>query len=264
MLWMNGATRVHLIVGDPIAQTKSPGGLTREFAARRVDAVCAPAQVRSEDFDAFMVAAKTIQNVDGIVVTVPHKFAAAAHCDELSERASFLSGINIMRRVADGRWTGDMTDGVALVAALRAHGVEPRGARALVVGAGGAGSAVALAVVEAGAASVSICDVDTRRRDELIRRLGGWGANVQAGAPNPQGFTLVVNASPAGMRVGDPMPVDAARIDPQTCVADLITNPVVTPLLAGARSRGCTTLTGEQMFHAQLKLLADFLLGASG
>ena len=264
MLWINGATRVHLIVGDPIAQTKSPGGLTREFAARRVDAVCVPAQVRGEDFDAFMAAAKTVRNVDGIVVTVPHKFAAAAHCDELSERASFLSGINVMRRLANGRWVGDMTDGVALVAALRAHGFEPLGARAMVVGAGGAGSAVALALVESRASAVSICDVDTRRRDQLIQRLGGRESHVQAAPPNPRGFTLVVNASPAGMRVGDPMPVDAARLDPQTCVADLITIPVVTPLLAGARARGCTTLTGEQMFQAQVKLLADFLLGASG
>src|SRR5512140_3492818 len=111
MLWINGATRIHLIVGDPVAQTKSPGGLTREFAARRVDAVCVPAQVRSEDFDAFMRAAKTVRNIDGIVVTVPHKFAAAAHCDELSDRARFLNSINVMRRTPEDRWAGDMTDG---------------------------------------------------------------------------------------------------------------------------------------------------------
>jgi shikimate dehydrogenase len=263
MLWINGATRIHLIVGDPIAQTKSPNGLTREFAARRVDAVCVPAQIGVEDFDAFMTAVKTVKNIDGIVVTVPHKFAAAAHCDELSDRARFLNGVNVMRRLPDGRWSGDMTDGVALVAALRAHSFEPRGARALVVGAGGAGSAVALALVQEKAAAVSICDLDARRRDELIRRLGGRDAGVQAATPNPSGFSLVVNASPAGMAVGDPQPVESARLGEQTFVADLITSPPVTPLLAAARARKCRTLTGEQMFQPQVGLLADILVGPS-
>jgi shikimate dehydrogenase len=260
---MNGATRIHLIVGDPIAQTKSPGGLTREFAARRVDAVCVPAQVPIEDFGPFMTAAKTVRNIDGIVVTVPHKFAAAAHCDQVSDRARRIGGINVMRRLADGRWAGDMTDGVALVAALRGRGFEPRGCRALVIGAGGAGSAVASALVESGASTVSICDVDVRRRDDLIDRLGGRDAHVQAGGADPS-LTLVVNASPAGMRVGDPMPVDAAQLDPQAFVADLITDPVVTPLIARARARKCGTLTGEQVFRPQVKLLADFLLAPPG
>lgn len=261
MLWISGATRVHLIVGDPIAQTKSPAGLTREFAARRVDAVCVPVQVRSEDFNAFMQSAKRVLNIDGIVVTVPHKFAAAAHCDELSDRARFLNGINVMRRLPDGRWAGDMTDGLALVAALRAKGQEPRGARALVVGAGGAGSAVALALVEEKATAVSICDLDSRRRDELIQRLGGRDAGVQAGSPVPSGFSLVVNASPAGMAVGDPQPVDFTRLTAEAFVADLITSPAVTPLLAAARARKCGTLTGEQMFQQQVGLLADILVG---
>src|SRR5262249_39885451 len=134
---LSGATRIPLTVGDPIAQAKSPEGLTREFAARGIDAACIPMQVPVADFDAFMTAAKRVLNIDGIVVTVPHKFSAARHCESLSGRARSLSAVNVMRREADGRWTGDMTDGIALVAALRANGCEPRGRRALVVGAGG-------------------------------------------------------------------------------------------------------------------------------
>jgi shikimate dehydrogenase len=260
MAWISGATRIHLIVGDPIAQTKSPGGLTREFAARRVDAACVPIQIRSEDFDAFMTAAKSARNIDGIVITVPHKFAAAAHCDQLSDRARLLAAVNVMRRRPDGLWTGDMTDGVGLVAALRAHGCEPRGARALVVGAGGAGSAVALALVAERAAEVSICDLDRERRDSLVGLLGGSERGVRAGTEDPSGLTLVVNASPAGMAAGDPLHVDVARLSEETFVADLITSPPVTPLLAAARARGCRTLTGEQMFQSQVGLLADFLL----
>ena len=261
MLWISGTTKVHLMVGDPVAQTKAPTALTREFAARRVDAVCVPAHVAAADFDALMDAAKRVRNVDGIVVSMPYKLAAAAHCDELSSRAGLLNCVNVMRRSADGRWAGDITDGTAVVAALRSRHFEPRGARALVVGAGASGSAIALALVQEKAAAVSICDADTKRRDEVIRLLGGRQASVQSGTPNPGGFTLVVNSTPLGARVGDPLPVEAKKLDPQTFVVDLVPSPAVTALIAAARTRSCQTLSGDQMSQPQAVGLADFLLG---
>jgi|SRR5579871_3297517 len=254
---LSGATRIHLIVGDPVAQTKSPAGLTREFSARGVDAVCIPMQVAPADIDAFMAAARRVQNIDGIVVTVPHKLAATRHCDLLSERSRALAAVNAMRREPDGRWSGDMTDGVALVAALRAAGVAPEDRRALVVGVGGAGSAVALALAEAGA-RVAVHDIDAARRDELVRRLAGW--SIAVGSADPAGHDLVVNATPLGMAAGDPLPVDAAKIAPGAVVADLVTKPAVTPLLAAARERGAQIVTGEDMFTPQAGILADFLL----
>src|SRR5215475_8890384 len=228
---LSGATRIHLIVGDPVAQTKSPAGLTREFSARNVDAVCIAMQVAPADIDAFFAVAKRVQNIDGIVVTVPHKLAATRHCDVLSGRSRALAVVNAMRREPDGRWSGDMTDGVALVAALRAAGCEPKGRRALVVGAGGAGSAVVLALAEAGA-HVAMHDIDAARRDDLLRRLAAW--KIAAGSADPAGCDLVVNATPLGMAPGDPLPVDAAGIGRGAMVADLVTRPTVTPLLVAA------------------------------
>jgi shikimate dehydrogenase len=256
---LSGETRIHLIVGDPIGQTKSPAGLTRVFAERGIDAVCIPMQVAVADIDGFMAAAKRVQNIDGIVVTVPHKRAATRHCDALSERSRALAAVNAMRREPDGRWSGDMTDGVALVAALRAAGCAPKGRNALVVGAGGAGSAVVLALAEAGA-RVAVHDIDTTRCDDLVRRLAAW--SIAAGSADPAGHDLVVNATPLGMAAGDPLPVDPARIAPGALVADLVTRPAVTPLLAAARQRGAQILTGEDMFAPQAGILADFLLAA--
>ena len=184
---LSGATRIHLIVGDPIDQAKSPAGLTRVFAERGVDAACIPMQVPAPDFDAFLAAAKRVQNIDGIVITVPHKFSATRHCETLSARAHKLAAVNVMRRETDGRWSGDMTDGIALVAALRARGFEPKGRRALVVGAGGAGSAVALALAEAGA-SLAISEIDPARRDGLRKRL----ADVAVGSGDPRGFDVEI------------------------------------------------------------------------
>ena len=74
--FLDGETRIHVIVGDPVGQTKSPAGLTAEFAARKVNAVCVPIHVTAGDFDAFVAAAKRVKNLDGIVITIPHKFAA--------------------------------------------------------------------------------------------------------------------------------------------------------------------------------------------
>jgi shikimate dehydrogenase len=259
---LDGETRLHLIIGDPVAQTKSPEGLTREFAARKVNAVCVPFHVAAEDFDAVMTAAKRVANIDGIVVTIPHKFAALAHCDETTERARILGAVNVLHRIAPRRWRGDMTDGTAMVGALRRAGCEPAGRRALVVGAGGAGSAVALALVEARVASLAVADTDAKRRDALLARLKSLpGAAVAAGGADPGGFGLVVNATPAGMRPDDPLPVDAARLDAGAVVADLITKPAVTPLLEAARRRGLTIVTGEDMFAVQAGTMADILLG---
>jgi len=258
---LNGETRLHLIVGDPVGQTKSPSGLTGEFVARGANAICVPVQVAASDFDAFMDAAKRGQNIDGIVITIPHKFAALRHCDEASDRARFLGAANVLRRIAGDRWHGDMTDGAAMVAALRRAGCEPGGRRALIIGAGGAGSAGALALIEAGAATLAVADMDEKRCQSLVKRLAIKAPAVaQAGTPDPAGFDLVVNATPAGMRPTDPLPVEAARLEPSAYVADLITRPVMTPLLKTARQHGGKIVTGEDMFAVQASDMADILL----
>jgi shikimate dehydrogenase len=257
----NGETRLHLILGDPVAQTKSPAGLTAEFAARGVNALCVPVHVAPVHFDAFVAAAKQAENIDGFVVTVPHKFAALHHCSEVSERVRFLGAANVLWRVAADRWRGDMTDGAALVAALRRAGCDPAGRRALVVGAGGAGSAVALALVEAGVAALTVSDLDPARCRGLAGRLAARAPGVvRAGPPDPAGCDVVVNATPAGMRPGDSLPANPVLLAPSAFAADLITRPVMTPLLAAARDRGCAVVTGEDVFAAQAGTLADILL----
>ena len=258
----DGETRIHVILGDPVAQTRSPSGLTGEFAARGVNAICIPVHVAPAHFDEFVAALKRGQNIDGVVVTIPHKFAALRHCDEASDRAKFLGAANVLHRIAADRWWGDMTDGAATVAALQRAGCDPAGRSALVVGAGGAGSAVALALIEAGAAALTVTDIDLKRCRSLVDRLATRTLRiVVGGSPDPAGHDIVVNATPAGMCRGDPLPVDAARLEPSAFAADLITRPAMTPLLEAARQRGCTVVTGEDMFAVQAGIMADILLG---
>ena len=195
--------------------------------------------------------------LDGIVATVPHKLAAARHCEVLTERSRMLGAVNAMRRERDGRWSGDMTDGDALVAAVRAAGFAPGGKRALVVGAGGAGSAVVLGLAQAGML-VAVHDTNVARRDSLRTALGPY--DLAVGSADPAGFALVVNATPLGMAAGDPLPVAVEWLDAGACAADLVTKPAVTPFLAQARGRGAAIVTGADMFGAQAGILVDFLL----
>lgn len=257
---LDGATRVVAIIGDPIAQVKSPGGVSRTFAARGINAVVVPIHVTPADVDAFIRGASLARNFDGIIATVPHKFAALGHCATATDRARFLVSANILRRNADGSWHGDAVDGAGFVDAMHRTGGELRGRAALVVGAGGAGSAIAHAFVEAGIARLAIHDGDRVRRDALLDRLRTLGTPVQPGSDDPSGFDVVVNATPAGMRPGDALPVRIDRFVPGMFVGDVITAPEVTPMLHAARAAGCMTQTGVAMFDGVLGRMVAFLL----
>ena len=258
----NGATRLYIIVGDPIAQVKAPGGMTRAFADRGHNAALVPMHVTPQDLPNLLKGASLARNLDGIVVTIPHKFACAAHCTTLSPRSKLLGAVNIIRRTADGGWYGDMLDGLGFVAAIRAKGGEPKGKSALLIGAGGAGSAIGLGLVDAGVASLAIHDEDTARRDALIKRLQSHSKTpVAAGSADPAGFELVANATPAGMREGDTFPVDVAKLSPAAFAACVITQPVPAPWIVAASARGCATSHGVDMYHAEQAMMLEFLLG---
>jgi shikimate dehydrogenase len=258
---LNGATRIHVTIGDPIAQVKSPAGITQGFYARGHDAIMIPLRVKAADINEFFSIAKKLPNLDGIIITVPHKPVAFRHCDQTSERSHVLEVCNVMRRTSDGRWTGDMTDGGGFVHALKRNTFDLKGKRALQVGAGGAGSAIALALSTEGA-SVTLVDLDMAKRDALIARLGRHGHQITAaGMPDPSGFDLVVNATPSGMKSGDPLPVDVSKLSTGQFVADVITIPAMTPLLEAAKAKGSRTQTGVEMFDAQVDFICEFLLG---
>lgn len=259
----DGATRLYLIVGDPIAQVRSPAGMTAAFAARGHNAILVPAQVAPADFAGFVRAARAMRNLDGLVVTIPHKFAAADVCAELSARARLLSSVNVMRRRGEA-WYGDMLDGAGFVAAVAATGYRLAGRRALLVGAGGAGSAVALALIEAGVAALAIADADVGRRDALIGRLRpNAAARLEVGSADPTGFDFIANATPAGMQPDDPMPIDVARLPAGAFCACVITKPLPPPWLAAARAVGCRTCDGLDMYRAVQSMMVEFFTRAA-
>ena len=258
---IDGATRVHFIVGDPIAQVKSPAGVTQAFQARGHNAICCPAHVRPADLSAWLQGVSLAHNVDGIIATVPHKFACFNLCATRSERAAFLRTVNVMRRNADGSWDGDMFDGLGFVSAMRDEACQASGKKALLVGAGGAGSAIAHALVLAGVSTLAIYDADEARRTTLVNRLAGLGrCAVVHGSADPSGFDIVLNATPMGMQTSDPYPLQVQQLRSSMFVGCVITQPATSPLVAAARERGCKTMTGADMFGRVRDLMVDFLL----
>jgi len=223
-----------------------------------------PLQISVDKLSPFLDSITAVGNLDGIVVTLPHKFACLAHCTTISDRARHLQAVNVMRRNPDGSWHGDMLDGVGFVEAGRRKGFEPAGRRVLVVGAGGAGSAIALALLEAGAHAISVHDGEPGRREALIAKLRRISPNIEVGSNDATGFDAVVNATPAGMKGFVASAVDLKSLPSHSFVGCAVTDPAVTPLIAQARKLGCKTITGIEMYTAlESRMLEFFLEGPS-
>ncbi|WP_439498154.1 shikimate dehydrogenase family protein [Bosea sp. (in: a-proteobacteria)] len=257
----SGATRVYFIIGHPIAQVKSPYGMTRLLEENGKDAIMVPIDILPADVPGFVELAGRMPNCDGICITVPHKFAVVPHCRTMSKTTELLGSANVMRRNADGSWHGDMFDGPGHVGAMLKNGAQLEGKRALLIGAGGAGSAIGLALLDAGLRELAIHDADASRRDALIGKLAqAHPGKVAIGSPDPSGFDSVSNATPAGMKEGDPLPIEIGKLAPSTFVSDVVTKPALPPLIEAARRLGCPNSTGIEMFEAETSLMLNFWL----
>lgn len=259
---LNGETRLFPIIGDPIRFVQSPQRLTAGFEARGHNGLCIPMQVAEADLDAVMCALTLTANVDGLLVTMPHKFTSLTYCDTASDTARLLGGVSVMRRNPDGTWHGDMLDGLAFVKAQIDHGAQVKGGRALLTGAGAAGSAIAIALLDAGVRELIIHDTDDSRVNRLIQLVAQRGVGqVSAGRANPAGCDLVFNATPMGLAESDPLPVPAELLKSSMFVGDVIAGHGVTPLLQAAQAAGCKTANGVQMVDAVQEMMLDFMLG---
>lgn len=259
---LNGETRLYPIIGDPIKYVGSPTRLTNSFAGRGYNGVCIPMQVPESNLDTVMRGLESALNVDGILVTMPHKHAAFGYCATSSERAKMLGVVSVIRRNSDGRWHGDMLDGLAFVKAQRDEGAQPEGARVLLVGAGGAGSAIAVALLEEGVRELVVHDVDQTRSARLVELLSDLGhGRVTVGPADPRGCDMVCNATPMGMAEGDALPVAANLLTSSMFVGDVIGGHGMTPFLEAAEAAGCKTASGGEMVEAVQGLMVDFLLG---
>jgi shikimate dehydrogenase len=257
---ITGTTRLYVILGDPVAKVRSPEAFNAAFARHGVDAVLLPFETAPADLAGTVAGLKRARNLDGLIFTMPHKAAAVALVDEASESGRLVGAINAARRGPSGRWQGDMFDGAGFVGGMRRNGHDPHGRRAALIGAGGAGRAIAFALAAAGVAALSVHDLDPAKAVQLAADLQRAHPSLpaRAGAPRPGEFDLLVNATPAGMQAGDPLPWPVEDLRAGTIVGDVTTKPEITPFLAAARERGCAVLTGRDMVEGQLAAIFRF------
>ena len=259
---LNGETLLYPIIGDPIMFVKSPQRLTAEFQTRNHNGICLPMLVPDGTLENVLRGLEPISNLRGLLITMPHKNTMFTHCATTSQTAKLLRVVNVARRNPDGSWHGDMLDGIAFLAAQRKNGAKPEGARVLQVGAGGAGSAIAVALLNAGVRELVLHDANQSRLDDLVRLLSNLGrGRVLAGPPDPTGCEMVVNATPMGMSPQDPLPVAAHLLASSMFVGDVVAGHGVTPFLQAAQAAGCKTADGSQMVEAGMEIIPDFLLG---
>lgn len=261
---IRGSTELVAILGSPIAQVKSPENFNTWFAAHERDLSMLPIDLGSEALPAFVDALRGWKNLRGCVVTVPYKQVVVPLLDDLSPRAKALRSVNVIRRENDGRLVGDNVDGEGFVKASRAHGFAVAGKRALVVGSGGVGAAIAYALAEAGIAQLVITDVRKPQAQALgeLLKLAFPSLALAFDYHDLSGFDLVVNATPVGMGDNGEMSLPAEMLDTlntRALVADVVTRPVITPLLAYAREHGCQTQAGPEMAKAQMGNLGAFM-----
>jgi len=249
-------TGVYGVVGWPVAHSQSPAIHNAAMAASGVDGVYVPLPVKpaGDDFAAFMdlVEREEVLDVRGLSVTVPHKEHALRWLEArghiVKSAARRCGAVNTLTQCVDGKWEGDNTDGLGAMGALK-RSARFAGGEVAVLGAGGAARAIAAALIDEGC-GVTLYNRSAGRAKDLAQELRcawrPWDERVGYAGEVLVNCTLVglwpsVDASP--------MPAEALRSG--TLVFDTVYRPVETQLLRDARARGCTCVTGVEMFIGQ-------------
>ncbi|MEN3794698.1 hypothetical protein [Fulvimarina sp. MAC3] len=262
---ITGRTRLYLVIGDPVAQVRAPELMNPIMQSLGRDAVMVSLQIAPEQIDQLLPSLLRSPNLDGILVTIPHKFSAAQHAAKVSPAVEKAGCANALRRTSEG-WEAENFDGIGFVQGLSASGFDPAGKRILVVGSGGAGAAIAAAIVDAKPKMIALFDIEHGRSRRLADRLANGTAGVSAieVLPDAATYDLVVNATPLGLQPGDDLPIAVETLSPGTLVADVIMKPQETALLKKARDMGFGTHLGIHMLDAQIDMYCRFFGLASG
>lgn len=255
-----GSTRLYAVIGNPVAQVQAPELLNRIFADEGIDAVMVPVQASPEHLGTVIEGLKSIGNLDGILITIPHKFAAVDHLDRVSPMVELAGSTNALRREADGSWLGENFDGLGFVAGLRKHGHDLAGKTIALIGAGGAGAAIAPALLEAGAARLHLTDSTEEKAHALATRLNRrWPDAVEVSRqPRLDDADIAINATSLGLREDDPLPFLLDALKAETLVADIIMKPAETKLLRQAAASGHAIHHGIHMLSEQIGLYRRF------
>jgi shikimate dehydrogenase len=257
---ISGKTTLIAHIGFPTESFKSPMIYNPWFDQNGIDAVVVPMGVKPDDYVQFLPSLFRLTNIRGALVTMPHKVTTMDLVDEVTPTASIAGACNAILKRADGTLLGDQFDGAGFVRGVERKGRALKGARVLVSGSGGVGSAIAASLAAAGVGSLALFDLNEVSVEALAGRLRTHypALTVTTGSKDPAGFDVIVNATPLGMREGDPLPFDVARIAPETFVGEVVMKTEYTPLLQAALDKGCTVQVGTDMLFEMIPAYLEF------
>jgi shikimate dehydrogenase len=257
---IDGNTEIIAHIGWPTYSFKAPLIYNPYFEQAGINAMVTPMGCKPAHFPEFLRNIFNLENMRGALITMPHKVSVVSLLDVVSPAVRVAGACNAVKRGADGKLYGDMFDGEGFVRGIQRKGFAVSGSRALVVGSGGVGSAIVASLAGAGISELVLYDVNAISCDALTERIrvNFPDVKVSTGSNDPKGFDLVVNATPLGMKGGDPLPLDVSRLDANTFVGEVVMAQEVTAFLAAARARGCRTQIGTDMLYEQIPAYLEY------
>ncbi|CAO3440791.1 shikimate dehydrogenase family protein [Azospirillum endophyticum] len=257
---ITGRTTIIAHLGYPTFGFKAPMIYNPWFEAKGIDAAVVPIGVETPFYPDLVRSLFRTTNVLGALVTMPHKVTTAGLVDEVTTTGRIAGACNAILRRPDGSLLGDMFDGAGFVRGVERKGKRLAGARALVVGSGGVGSAIAASLAAADVSAIGLFDASAASAEALGDRLRQHypALEIRTGSKDPDGYDLVVNATPLGMNDGDPLPVDVERIAPTAFVGEVVMKEEFTPFLRAARAKGCSVQVGTDMLFEMIPAYLEF------
>ena len=257
---ISGKTTLIAHIGYPTEAFKAPLIYNPWFDQHGIDAVVVPMGVKAEDYPTSLKSIFKFTNIRGALVTMPHKITTAGLVDECSTTAKIAGSAYAILKRPDGTLLGDMFDGTGFTRGLRRKGFVFDGAKCLVIGSGGVGSAIAASLAADGVAALSLFDTNTASAEGLASRLTKYypKLEVKITSTDPAGYDLVVNCTPLGMKPDDPLPFDVSRLSPSTFVGEVVMKTEITPLLQAAKDLGCRFQVGTDMLFEMIPAYLEF------
>ncbi len=252
---LTGRSKLAGVMGWPVSHSRSPRLHGYWLDHHGIDGCYVPLPVRPDAFEAALRALADL-GFRGVNVTVPHKEAALAVCDQVDPLTRRVGAVNTIVFSA-GRLSGSNSDGFGFLQNLR-HGAPDWRADsgpAVVLGAGGAARAVVVALIDAGAPEVLLVNRTLARAETLAAELGGvieveaWSARAQV----LERASLLVNTTSLGLTGQAPLALDLDLLPARAVVTDIVYQPLETPLLAQARARGNPVVDGLGMLLHQAR-----------
>lgn len=257
---ISGKSTLIAHIGYPTETFKSPMIYNPWFEQKGIDAVVVPMGVKAEDYVQSFASIMRFTNLRGALITMPHKVTTVSLVDEVTPAVRIAGACNAVLKRPDGTLLGDQFDGAGFVRGVLRKGRQLDGARVLLSGAGGVGSAIAASLAAASVGELALYDTRTESAEALAQRLREHypALVVRTGSNDPAGFNVVVNATPMGMKEDDPLPFDVARISPDCFVGEVVMKSEYTPLLRAARDKGCDVQVGTDMLFEMIPAYLEF------